>query len=569
MLQGYHFLPVPLKNQVRKKQCFLKRSWAFTFTFISLLGFGAKAQPSHWNYHKSDSFFKAGAYAEALQENLTAMKFLEKEGSCAEITNANIQVGRIYYFLTDRTEATKWFRKALILAQKCGLDSLQGKCYRNLGSLFFEDAQIDSASFYLEKARELFTPHGNAKDLAQLYATLFEVHFQKNKNGKEAKQYLDSCALYSKLCGDPNQFSFYKIKWGRFCYENGDCQKAIQIYNELEVYYRTNGFKDGLMYTLSSLALAQAKCNLADQGVATMLQRDEVKDSIFKEKTAKELANYEAIFETQKKEIENLELRQRNEKLVGMFTFGSLAAILLAFSGYKWREFRRDKRVAEEKKEAQRQRFLDVIEMQEQERTRIAADLHDGLGHLMAALKLNTSALEVQDESNAKILANAQTIIDQASKEVRQISHQLMPQSLTEIGLVASLSELANRINQSGKMQIQMEGGTEIPLDRKTQVAVYRVVQEVLNNALKHSKATLFTITFWIENQTLFLNLEDNGMGMDLGQETKSKGIGWRNIRSRVELINGTMQVYSSKNKGLKIEIQIPLEAQNQVTKNL
>lgn len=536
--------------------------FVFSVLFGTILGLPkVSGQVAAWDYGKSDSLFKSGAYAEALQENLKALRFVEKSGSCTEIVHAHIQIGRIHYFLTNRQEAIRWFRKSLPMARACGVDSLVGKCYKNLGALFFENEQLDSAVLYLENASLFLSRSHNAKDLSQLYSSLFEVYAGSKKEANLAKNYLDSCGKYATMCGDPDQFAFYQIKLGRYYYETGNCRKAIVNFQELIKYYQKRNFKDGLMYTLSNLALAQAKCGEGDSSVATMMYRDQVKETIFREKTAENLAKYEALYDTQKKEIENLELRQKNKWLISWFTVGFLVFLILGIGGYKFQQLRIQRKQAEQKKEEQRQRFLEVIQVQEQERTRIAGDLHDGLGHLMAALKLNTSALSVTDESNGRILENAQTIIDQASREVRQISHQLMPQSLSEIGILASLQELANRINPTGKIQIRILNEEEMPLSREMQVAVYRLVQEVLNNAMKHSGATEFCIGYTITNHVMTLVLEDNGVGMERSAEQNSKGIGWKNIRSRVEIIGGQMKVFSEKNQGLKIEFEIPLDS--------
>ncbi|HOY96106.1 MAG TPA: tetratricopeptide repeat protein, partial [Catalimonadaceae bacterium] len=152
----------------------------------------ASGQGAGWDYHKSDSLFKSGAYAEALQENLKALRFVEKSGSCSEIVHAHIQIGRIHYFLTNRLEAIRWFRKSLPMASACGVDSLVGKSYKNLGALFFEEQQPDSAIHYLEKARLFLSPSHNAKDLSQLFSSLFEVFSRSKKNIVLGKQYLDS-----------------------------------------------------------------------------------------------------------------------------------------------------------------------------------------------------------------------------------------------------------------------------------------------------------------------------------------------------------------------------------------
>lgn len=509
-------------------------------------------------YKKSDSLFALGLYAECLQERFHILEQVQKEGSCSQLSYSYLQIGRSYYYLHNSAEAKAWLKKSLATARKCQIDSLIGKNLRNIGALFTESGQSDSAISYLNEAGKALHKQDNPAELANLFAIIFEVQMRGLKNFVEARKCLDSCRFYYSQLNDNNQLAFYHIKEGIYHLEMKDCNKAVSYFQKAIELYNTVSSTEGYMYGLSSLASAQEACGNLKESLATLRQHNDLRDKVFKEQTAKNLALYQTRFETQKKEIENLELKSKNQWLILGFGIGFILLIGAGFWFYKYREIVLERRLTVAKREEQRLRFLEVIQAQEKERTRIASELHDGIGHLMAAIKLNSSAIQVSDERNKQILNNTQEIIDQAAKEVRQISHQLMPQSLSELGLLASLNELANRINKGGKIQITVLKNEPIKLDKATEVAVYRIVQEVLNNTLKHANASEFSIDYVLDEHIFTLILKDNGKGFSLEEMEKTIGIGWKNIRSRVELVNGKMDLFSAPNLGVQLEIIIP-----------
>lgn len=515
------------------------------------------------HHHRGDSLFAVGSYAESLAERFKALSQIEKSGTCKQLSVCYLQVGRAYYYLQNRDEARVWIQRSLSKAQSCSFDSLVGINLRNIGAIFIEANKPDSAILYLNKARLVLLSGKKIPELANLFAMLFEVELRGRKNLTAARQWLDSCQVYYHKLKDPNQMAFYLIKEGIYWQAVRDFSKAELFFKRAFGLYQTISSTEGKMYALVCLASLQNEAGKFKEAFQTQTRYMGLRDTVFKEQTAQNLARYQTMFETQKKEIENLELKRQNERQLTGFGIGILVLTLGGFGIFKIRETSHQRKLEAQKRENQRIRFSEVVQAQEEERTRIARDLHDGLGHLIAAIKLNTSALEVSDEQNRKILGHAGTIIDQASKEVRQISHRLMPQSLSDLGLEESIQELAHRINESGKIKVEILTTSEIWVEQQMAIGIYRIVQEVMNNALKHAQASIFSIQYGIENEMFTLILMDNGKGFDIEQIEKSAGIGWKNIRSRVELLNGRMQLESKLGVGTKVEVQIPFLPDN------
>ena len=197
---------------------------------------------------------------------------------------------------------------------------------------------------------------------------------------------------------------------------------------------------------------------------------------------------------------------------------------------------------------------------QELERSRIANDLHDSLGGLLSTLKLQYDSLQLDhkkltaDQSYQKIYE----LIDHACGEVRDISRNLKPASLEKIGLSAALNDLINRYSANGNPEIFLHTNrVDTGLSNEKKLHVYRIIQELLNNAIKHSEATELDIQLSQQNKELFVKVEDNGKGFN--EEKVKKGLGLENIKSRVNMLKGELEWDSSPDRGTSVMIHIPV----------
>lgn len=204
-----------------------------------------------------------------------------------------------------------------------------------------------------------------------------------------------------------------------------------------------------------------------------------------------------------------------------------------------------------------------IVDTQELERQRFAEDLHDSLGQMLSALKINIAALEssCHNTNNSELYRKSLHLLDTAIHELRTISHNLMPSSLEQLGLNIALKELCKMMNDSGKIQINYQSfGQEISLKKSYEITLYRVVQELLNNSFKHSQSKNIYLQLFFYEDSILLMYEDDGIGFDLHEiQKKSKGIGLKNIEHRIKLINGTIYFESEKNKGFLCTIEIPI----------
>lgn len=210
-----------------------------------------------------------------------------------------------------------------------------------------------------------------------------------------------------------------------------------------------------------------------------------------------------------------------------------------------------------------------VLAGQEGERQRIATDLHDKLGAILGMVKLHFSAVEdrIDDlrDDNKKQYDKANELLDQASIEVRNISHNLLSGVLVKFGLVPALQDLKDTVEATGKLKVQFIPGDqmEVRLSGEQELQMYRIVQELISNILKHAKATEAVIQLNRTNGEINLIVEDNGVGFDVESARQKEGIGLKNLEARAAKLNAKLHFDSGKGGGTTVSIDIPLKEGN------
>lgn len=208
----------------------------------------------------------------------------------------------------------------------------------------------------------------------------------------------------------------------------------------------------------------------------------------------------------------------------------------------------------------QQKEIIDLIlQTQEQERKRIAESLHNGLGQLLYAIKLKFEGLGLNNEpnNNTKIPYQIESLLNEAIEQTRNISFELMPAILNDFGLKVTILELCKRIDQ-GTIKFNCSISIQSNIDSSLEIAIYRIVQELLNNVIRHSKATEADIIIEEQEAFMLIKVKDNGKGFNTESLDKVKGIGICSIRNRIKVWDGEFEIISSLTKGTEISLKIP-----------
>ncbi len=286
----------------------------------------------------------------------------------------------------------------------------------------------------------------------------------------------------------------------------------------------------------------------------------QLKDSIFNEKNIRKTTQLGLQYEFDKKQAQKQLLldkknRQRNLAYMGIGILGVFALLLFFF--FRKRLHYQRNLAAQEKARLQQANKItamnSMIAGQEQERTRIAQDLHDSLGGLLSSVKSYFQASQSQDIKNEKVTKTT-TLIDQAASEVRRISHNMMPHALTIAGLKDAIADIAERL-ESEKYEVTLEVNELPKLDPTQEIMIYRLVQELINNIKKHAQASTVFIQLYTHENMIQLTVEDDGKGFELAQAKVKKGLGLESIESRVAYLNGRILWDSQPGIGTTVNI--------------
>ena len=214
---------------------------------------------------------------------------------------------------------------------------------------------------------------------------------------------------------------------------------------------------------------------------------------------------------------------------------------------------------------AQQKELLNaVIESQELERKRIGGDLHDEIGGTLSAIKLMLGAIKNQSDTDKAIITPAKELIDKMINDVRNIAHDLSPPGLAMFGLYTSIEGFISLINNTGEIEIEISHEPLLEerfLEEKVELALFRVITQLIANTLKHANASKIDISFKPNAEKLTIHYSDNGNGFDLDVLNEKKGIGMQNIISRLQMIGASYHLESSYGNGFKVNIICPISS--------
>jgi len=412
------------------------------------------------------------------------------------------------------------------------------------------------------------------KNVAFLQSTKLHGEFAiKDEKFDEAILYYQKYFHYSKLLKNNEHIAIAMNKLARAYQFSGNKKQALHYFKLSYDACLKGGSVDYAFKNANSLASIYAE-NMDFKNAYQFSQTAfELKDSLNSTERIKELYLLEAKFQAGKKEkeITKLKLTNAEHELTMakqnrvLYIGGIIASIVIILFGFLFYISRQKRIIAEKEKLSieQQQQVVSLQAMingQETERIRIAKDLHDSMGGTFSTIKMHLSTLEhqVEDQQQVDLLEKCISIVGNAATEVRRIAHNMMPEVLIKLGLLHSIEELASNINSSKQLKVTFQHfGMNERLTANFEIMLYRIVQELLNNIIKHSDATEAIIQFIKEENRLNITIEDNGKGFS-GQ-TNTKGIGLNSVKERVQYLNGVLSIDSETSIGTTVMMEFLL----------
>lgn len=520
-------------------------------------------------------------------------------------------IGIVYNSKGDFVQALEWYFKGLAAEEATGSETGMAQAYNNIAVVYYQQRDIDKTIEYLTMAVELLEKNSDEFTLKKAYNNIGALHAYQDQHEKALEFYTKSFEISERL-GDKREIAINlsnmagayieldRYEDAKACFERTmqikkeennivgiahEYHNYAQLYEAVEDFEKAEenfkmaikwGFKAKSrrirMMTQLSLSKVYRATGEHEKALEALSKHVLMKDSVLNEEKAAAIAEMETKYETEKKEktilqqeneiaTSELKIAARNRWILAL-TFGVLAVVLLGLFIVQ-----RNKRLAQAQQDAlviaEREAGIKAIfEATENERKRIASDLHDGVGQQLSGLKLAFSKLGHEvivtaPEQEQRIDQLAQ-VIDDACVDVRSISHEMMPKSLGEFGLVSAIEGMLQKSLHLSGIGCEFEPMVDGRFDEQVEISLYRICQELVNNIVKHSQANAVSVQLYKAGQQLIMMVEDNGKGIT--EQQSKDGIGLKNMKNRVSSLQGQISFEPGPENGTVVTVRIPLK---------
>lgn len=530
-----------------------------------------------------------------------SISYYQKSKNAKGIALSLLNKGNIYLYQGKTKEALSTFLKALEIAKNNHMAYVTGQLYQNIGVLYLNNGKTDEALVYANKAYQVFKALKKEKEMAGMLNNIGNAYYEKYDTDKALEYYKQSLEVSEKLKDSVTIAQLLNNIGAVYIDDKSDLKKGIDYllksleikrklndpnamilqYNNIATYLAEAGdLVSSESYLKKAFALAEksdSKSGLKDvyETYSNIYQKkgdfkkaldyyklfSSTKDSVLNKENVEILEDLKIKYQTAEKDAEitnqKSELLKRN-----VLVFGLAGLLLLAFIYYKNYQNKQKVKLQKEILYQQDLATKAVMKAEDDERKRMALHLHDGIGTLLSAINMNINVLEdfKEDEQQfSTVLTKTKSILDDAITDVRDLSHQIMPNMLIKNSLSNALRDLIEKTNSPKlKILLNMEGLKD-DIDQNIQVVIYRIIQECINNIIKHADAQSVKISILQNDHSIYINIIDDGKGFDpLAKSVKSEGMGLENIKSRIEFLKGDIKIQSVSEKGTDIQVEIP-----------
>lgn len=511
-------------------------------------------------------------YPESLDHYFKSLRLYESLNG-QEFNTAMVlgNIGIVYKKQKDYNKSYEYYEKALEIYDK--VDSEFGRTVTkgNIGSLLIQLKRFEESISYSESALSGYKELGYSRYEPYMNANIGIAYDSLNQTLKAREYYNSALSGHNE---HDNQFEITNVTLllSKNYRRSGENRKALDLAKKA---LENSELLDALDFKIkATFELAESYFALGNlkMGSLYLSRYDSLKDALYEEQRSKQIVEVEVKYETEKKEqkialqtaeLEAKDLAIQRNTIFSMALLLIILLIIVSIAFWRKREVSKQYAVAQEQKIRLREaQMTAVVESQEKERKRFAADLHDGMGQLIAALQMNILSLKTTKEVEKQdgLYENSKSLLKDIHTEIRNIAFNLMPQTLVKEGFISAIQELVLKINRAGQVKVHFNHLDVPQLNEVTQISLYRIVQEFVSNILKHGDANKIFIDITGHEKELVLTIEDDGSGFDKNRLENGEGNGWRNINTRLNLLNAHLEINSNTDqKGNFIIIDLPI----------
>jgi two-component system, NarL family, sensor kinase len=503
----------------------------------------------------------------ALEYTLEAARLLDGRGYGPIESTLNDGLQSLYMSMTQYDKAIQYGEKSVALARKYNNMEDLATSLNNLGLSYVEvDRAADAKRVYSE-GLDVARKTGYRQVEAMLLNNLCDILLREGKFDEAGANAFRAIEI-NKQSPDPGTLMNTNTILANYYLSKQDYANAERLANEVLASAQSQSLDDGIANAYNVLArIAFAQREFA-KGIQYQFREHKVSEAIYNESVKQREASWRIRYETEKKDGQILLQQQQlfRKETWNYILAGSIVTILiialLSYRNYRNRQKLQQRRIAELETEKQLAATEAVLKGEEQERTRLAKDLHDGLGGMLSGIKYTLNDMKgnlIMTPENAQAFERSMDMLDSSIREMRRVAHNMMPEALVKFGLDTAVRDFCNDISKSGALQVQYQsiGLEKANIDQTKSVTIYRIVQELLNNTMKHASARTALVQLTYNDSQIAVTVEDDGKGFDTSLLKQSKGIGWSNIQNRVDFLKGSWDVNSQPGKGTSVHIEI------------
>lgn len=504
---------------------------------------------------------KQDEYTEILLNKVIPLaKKIEDMSSVASAYNA---IGTVYSNKEDYQAALSYFSQGIQAAEpvqpSVKRSMILADAYiSSAGCLIYLDKSPDEVYHYLELGKQHLGQVGDPAYHADYYLSLGKYYGMKNSHSAAVEQFNQGLTYAAK--SPTTTISVIKLNYEKAnsLLQLGKYRESRTVLNTLLAQSSDDFSRVNRAGTLKLQAEVEARLGDFVSAYHSLKSWQVLSDSIRTVQEKAKIAEITARYGAAEKENKILKLENANRRKLFIIALAVIAALLtggifIVTLRNRKKQVRQQLQLMASEREVEVKSAL--IYGEEQERKRLARELHDGLGGTFAGIKLNLeNAIKRQDISGINATVG---LLDDAIREFRHTTHRLVPEHLKHNGLENNLRDFCHSLRASGvNFHFYFKGLNGLNLEEK-ELVIFRVLQELITNAVKHAKASNILINCIQEDRLLLLTIEDDGVGFD--PAIKKEGIGLYNIRSRIKMLNGSMQIDSTEGKGTVVNIEIML----------
>ncbi len=435
-----------------------------------------------------------------------------------------------------------------------------------LGSFYYAKKDVDSAKFFYRRVKYIaLTPKTQGR-LANAYNNL-GVIAQNQNNFSLAKYYAGKALEIKQKEKDTLGMAYLKVNLGNLYHYEGNYSKAILNYDDAAISIVGDSSSDALNLKnviYDNLSISYDSLKDYKSAYHSLYRSNELNKKLAQNHLSDNIAEVEAKYNLAKEEHKTEAEKSKAFKAQVLFyslAFITITFLILIFIFYNNYKLKQQNRLEQMQIDSQTRIINATIDAKEEERRSISEILHDSVSALLSSANLHLQASKAQLKSDApEEIAKAQSIVKEASVKIRNLSHELISSVLLKFGLAYAVHDLCEKYSNSDFSLLSDDNGIK-RYDQKFEIKIYHIIEELVNNIIKHSNAENANINLKESNGVkLIIQIIDDGKGFDVRKERKKDGLGLSHIEARIKVLKGVFNINSKIGEGTSIFISVPID---------